>query len=68
MNALVSPKGKLSRTCCHGLAFLCVHCAGFPFHHKELQGVTALGSSLWKARHEDFSWRGSFRQNLLEKP
>lgn len=54
MNGPMSTKGELSRTCCHVLAFLCALCR-LPMRSQGAAGATALGSSLWEARHEHFS-------------
>ena len=45
----LATNGELSGAHCDVSLPLCVYCAAFPLDNKELQVVTALGSSLWKA-------------------
>lgn len=73
MNGNMSTKGEFNRTRCHILAFLWALCR-LPIRSQGAAGVTALGSSLWKAQGLQqlpvtvLGGSGSFRQNLSKKP
>lgn len=49
MNGDTSTEGEFGRSRCHILAFLCALCR-LPIRSQGAAGVTALGSSLWKAQ------------------
>lgn len=49
----LATKGDLSRAHCYVSLLLCAYRTAFSLDNKELQAVTALGGSLWKAWCEE---------------